>query len=161
MISADDSTLSHNAQNHVFVSSQSKALSKADAEPTEEGFGLTRLRFSKGMDRHRNPEAADPKASISKTADPSCHKMIFRHRCQETMSRTQLLSSISTTDPKTPMPYPVHQYVPKPPRSLKLGAQKAAKARGSDILAPRLNMMGIPEIMVCRILLFMWAFGAL
>ena len=29
-----------------------------------------------------------------------------------------------------------------------------------DILVPRSNIMGIPEIMVCRILVFMWSFWA-
>ena len=33
--------------------------------------------------------------------------------------------------------------------------------QGSHILVPRPNTRGIPEIMLCRILMFMWSFGAL
>ena len=40
-----------------------------------------------------------------------------------------------------------------------LGAQKTTETQGSDTLVPRNKIGGIPEIMVCRILMFMWSFG--
>ena len=42
-----------------------------------------------------------------------------------------------------------------------IGAQKATSTKGCDILVPRPRIRGIPEIMVCRILMFMWSFGPL
>ena len=40
-----------------------------------------------------------------------------------------------------------------------LGAQKTTYRSGSDILVPRPDIRGIPEIMVCSVLMFMWSFG--
>ena len=40
-------------------------------------------------------------------------------------------------------------------------AQKTTQTEGSHILVPRPNTRGIPEIMACRMLMFMWSFGAL
>ena len=42
-----------------------------------------------------------------------------------------------------------------------IGAQKTTEIEGSHILVPRPNMRGIPEQLLCRILLFMWPLGAL
>ena len=40
-------------------------------------------------------------------------------------------------------------------------AQKTTQTEGSHILVPRTNISGIPEIMLCRILIFMWSDGSL
>ena len=42
-----------------------------------------------------------------------------------------------------------------------LGALKIIETQGSYILFLRPAIIGIPEIMVCRILVLMWSFGAL
>ena len=40
------------------------------------------------------------------------------------------------------------------------GPQKPTSTKGSDFMIPTPIMRGIPEIMVCRMLMFMWSFGA-
>ena len=42
-----------------------------------------------------------------------------------------------------------------------IGAPKTTKTQGSHLLVPRPSIGGIPQIMACRILMFMWSFGAL
>ena len=42
-----------------------------------------------------------------------------------------------------------------------IGAQKTTYTKGFDILVPRPNKLGILEIIVCRIPMFMWSLGLL